>query len=158
MPIYVQIDGIQGDATQQNHQKWMDIQAMHWNVSRSMNTIAGSAANREASEPMVSEVTLTKTSDSSSVKLFQEACTGRVGKKAVIYLVTTGNPGDTYIEYTMQNTLISNYSVGSDGDRPIETVTLNFTKLDVKYIPYDDKHQPQSPMVGSYDIASTKAA
>ena len=158
MPIYLQLDGIQGDATQQNHKNWTDIQAMHWNVSRSMNTLAGSATNREASEPVVSEITLTKTSDSSSVKLFQEACTGRVGKKAVIHLVTTGNPGDTYIEYTLTNALIANYTVGSDGDRPIETITLNFTKLDMKYTPYDDKHQPQSPMVGSYDIGLTKAA
>jgi type VI secretion system secreted protein Hcp len=158
MPIYCQIDGIQGDATHQNHQKWMDIQSLHWNVSRHMNTIAGSAANREASEPNISEVTLMKTSDSSSVKLFQEACTGRVGKKAVIHLVTTGNPGDTIIEYQLTNTLISGYTVGSDGDRPVETITLNFTKLDVKYTPYDDKHQAQSPMIGSYDIGTTKAA
>src|ERR1700757_1024429 len=55
MPIYCQIDGITGDATHQNHQKWMDIQSLHWNVSRHMNTIAGSAANREATEPNISE-------------------------------------------------------------------------------------------------------
>jgi type VI secretion system secreted protein Hcp len=55
------------------HRKWMDIEALHWNVSRNMNTSAGSAANREASEPTISEVILTKVSDSSSTKLFQEA-------------------------------------------------------------------------------------
>ena len=87
MPIYLQIDGIQGDATHEQHRKWMDIEAIHWNVSRNMNTSAGSAANREASEPTVSEVILTKVSDSSSTKLFQEACSGRTGKRATIHLV-----------------------------------------------------------------------
>ena len=76
MPFYFQMDGIQGDATQESHVKWMDIQTMHWNVSRNVNTLAGAAANREASEPAVSEVTLTKISDSSTTKLFQAACTG----------------------------------------------------------------------------------
>ncbi|RZU96952.1 hypothetical protein EV654_5141, partial [Phyllobacterium myrsinacearum] len=27
MPIYLQIDGIQGDATQETHKRWMDIEA-----------------------------------------------------------------------------------------------------------------------------------
>ena len=95
MPIYLQLDGIPGDATHETHEtheKWMDIEAIHWNVSRNMNTAAGSAANREASEPTVSVVVLTKVSDSSSTKLFQEACTGRTGrtgKLTTIHLVTT---------------------------------------------------------------------
>jgi type VI secretion system secreted protein Hcp len=158
MPIYLQVDGIQGDATQEQHKKWMDIEAIHWNVARNMNTSAGSAANREASEPTVSEVILTKVSDSSSTKLFQEACAGRTGKKAVIHLVTTGNPGNTYVEYNLENTLIASYSIDSNGDRPVETIKLNFTKIEVKYTPYDDQNNSQSPMIASYDLATTKAA
>jgi type VI secretion system secreted protein Hcp len=158
MPIYLKVDGIQGDATHEEHKKWMDIEAIHWNVSRAMNTTAGSTANREASEPMVSEVILTKVSDSSSTKLFQEACAGRTGKTAVIHLVTTGNPGNTYIEYTLTNTLIANYSVDSSGDRPVETIRLNFTKIEVKYTPYGEDNSAQSPMIASYDLSTTKAA
>ncbi|TWF50071.1 Hcp family type VI secretion system effector [Neorhizobium alkalisoli] len=158
MPIYLQIDGIQGDATHEQHKKWMDIEAIHWNVARNMNTSAGSAANREASEPTISEVILTKVSDSSSTKLFQEACSGRTGKRTTIHLVTTGNPGDTYIEYNLTNTLIASYSIDSNGDRPIETIKLNFTKLEVKYTPFDENQAPQSPMIASYDLATTKAA
>ena len=158
MPIYLQIDGIQGDATHEQHKKWMDIEVIHWNVARNMKTSAGSAANREASEPTVSEVILTKVSDSSSTKLFQEACSGRTGKQAVIHLVTTGNPGDTFIEYTLTNTLIASYTFDLNGVRPVETLKLNFTKMEVKYTPYDDAQTPQSPMIASYDLATTKAA
>lgn len=158
MPIYLQIEGIEGDATQENHKNWMDIAAINWRVNRNMNTLAGAAANREASEPSISEITLTKISDSSSTKLFQEACSGRTGKRATIHLVSTGNPGQTYIEYTLQNTLIAAYNVGSSGDRPTETITLNFTKMEVKYTPYDDSNNPKSPMIASYDLATTKAA
>jgi type VI secretion system secreted protein Hcp len=157
MPIYLQIDGIQGDATQEQHRKWMDIEAIHWNVARNLNTAAGRASNREASEPTISEIVLTKISDSSSTKLFQEAVTGTSGKRATIHLVTTGSPGETYIEYVLTNTLVANYSIDSNGDRPLETIKLNFTKLEVKYIPYDDNNKPQSPMIASYDLATTRA-
>lgn len=158
MPIYLQIDGIQGDATHETHKQWMDIEAIHWDVSRNMNTSAGSTANREASEPTISEMVLTKVSDSSSTKLFSEACTGKTGKLATIHLVTTGSPGDTYIQYTLTNTLLANYSVDTSGDRPVETIRLNFTKMEVKYTPYDEMNNPKSPMIASYDLTTTRAA
>ncbi|MEM7526984.1 MAG: type VI secretion system tube protein Hcp [Pseudomonadota bacterium] len=158
MPIYMEIEGIKGDATHETHKNWMDIESLHWNVSRNMNTSAGSSANREASEPTVSEVVLTKVTDSSSTKLFAEACAGRTGKLTTIHLVTTGNPGDTYVEYKLTNTLVANYSVDTTGDRPVETIRLNFTKMEVKYIPHDENHAPLSPMIASYDLSTTRAA
>lgn len=158
MPIYFQIDQINGDATHETHKQWMDIQSMHWNVSRNVNTLAGAAANREASEPAVSEVTLTKVSDSSSTKLFQEACTGRQGREATIHMVTTGSPGEVYIEYKLHNALVASYTVSSTGDRPVEQVTLNFTKMEVKYTPYDENNTPKSPMIASYDLSTARAA
>jgi type VI secretion system secreted protein Hcp len=158
MPIYLQIDGIQGDATQQNHTGWTDIQSMTWGVSRSMNTLAGATANREGSEPAVSEVTLVKTSDSSSVKLFQQATSGSSGVTATIHLVTSGNPGNTYLEYVLTNTLISSYSMAASSDRPQETIVLNFTKMQMKYTPYDSQNNSKSPVIASYDLATTQAS
>ncbi|MBB6253240.1 Hcp family type VI secretion system effector [Nitrospirillum iridis] len=158
MPIYLQIDGIAGDATQQNHQQWTDIKTLQWGVTRSMNTLAGATANREGSEPSVREVVLTKTSDSSSVKLFSQACSGRSGVTAKIHIVTSGNPGDTYIEFTLTNTLISSYNISASSDRPEEQIVLNFTKVEMKYTPYDSQHNPQSPIIASYDLATTKSA
>ena len=159
MPIYLKMnDELWGEATQEEHKNWMDIQSMHWNVSRNMNTQAGSTANREASEPQVSEITLTKITDKSSTKLFQQGCTGNKGMNAVIHLVTTGSPGQTYVEYKLYNTLVSGYTVGSGGDRPAETLVLNFTKMDVKYTPYGQDNTAGSPTIASYDLSTTKTA
>ena len=41
--------------------------------------------------------------------------------------------------------------------RPVEQINFNFTKIEVKYIPYDANHKPQSPVVASYDLATTKS-
>ncbi|MQP66257.1 Hcp1 family type VI secretion system effector [Niveispirillum sp. SYP-B3756] len=158
MPIYMQIEGIAGDATHQNHVQWTDIKTLQWGVSRHMNTLAGATSNREGSEPSVGEVTLTKTSDSSSVKLFSQSCSGRNGVTTKIHIVSSGNPGDTYIEFTLTNTLISSYNIVATNDRPEEQITLNFTKVEMKYIPYDSQHNPQSPIIASYDLATTKSA
>ena len=62
------------------------------------------------------------------------------------------------MEYILTNTLVANYSVDTSGDRPVETIRLNFTKLEVKYIPHDEQHNPLSPMIASYDLTTTVAA
>ena len=156
MAIYIDIEGIKGDATHQNHKKWLDVDSLQWGVGRAIMTSSGSAQNREASEPSVSEVTFTKSMDSASALLFQEACAGSAGKKVTIDLVTTGNPGDLYMQYTLHNALISGYSCSSSGDRPSESVSLNFTKIEMKYTQFDEKHKVVNNFPASYDLATTK--
>lgn len=157
MAIYLKYEGIDGEATHEEHKKWVDIGSLQFGVGRAISTPAGSTANREASEPSVSEVTLTKTLDSSSPKFFTEACTGAAGKKVVIDLVSTGSPGVTYTQYTLYNTLVSGYSVSTGGDRPAESLSLSFTKIEFKFVPYDDKHKAGSPITVSYDLSTTKS-
>ena len=158
MAIYVNYDGIPGEATQQDHTKWIDVLSLSWGVGRGIATVSGSTNNREASEPSVSEVSIVKMFDSSSPKLFTEACTGNTGKTVKIDLTTTGSPGVTYCTYTLTNALISSYSVSSGGDRPTESISISFTKLEFKFTPYDDTNTAGTPVTVSYDMATTKTS
>jgi type VI secretion system secreted protein Hcp len=158
MAIYVKYEGIDGEATHEEHKKWLDIGSVQWGVGRAISTPSGSTSNREASEPSVSEVTLTKLMDSSSPKFFTEACTGAAGKKVQIDLVTTGSPGKTYATYTLTNALVSSYSMSSGGDRPAESISISFTKMEYKFTPYDDANKAGTPIAVSYDISTTKSA
>jgi len=157
MAIYLKYDGIDGEATHQDHKKWIDISSMQFGIGRGISTPSGSTANREASEPSVSEVTVTKLMDGASPKLFTESATGAAGKEVLIHLVSTGSPGNTYVEYKLTNALISGYSVSSAGDRPSESLSINFTKIQYKFIPYDDKNKAGTPVTVSYDLSTTKS-
>ncbi len=157
MAIYINFDGIKGDATHSRHKQWLDIESLQWGAGRAIMTRSGSAQNREASEPSVSEVTITKRMDSSSAQLFQAACAGNEGKTVVIHLVTTGDPGDVYMTYTLHNTLVSSYSVSTSGDTPKESVSFNFTKVEMKYTIFDGAHKPVNNFPASYDLATTEA-
>ena len=157
MAIYLKYDGIDGDATHEDHKKWITIESMQWGVGRAIATATGSTMNREASEPSVAELTVSKQMDTSSVYLFQEACTGQTGKEVKVHLVSTGSPGKTYVEYTLENSLVSGYSVSSGGDRPSESVSISFTKFLMKYIPLESNNEAGSPVTKGYDLATTKA-
>lgn len=157
MAIYVKYDGIDGEATHQDHQKWIDVSSLQFGIGRAIATPSGSTNNREASEPSVSEITLTKLMDTSSPKLFTESATGNAGKTVKIDLVSTGSPGVTYATYTLTNTLVSAYSVSTGGDRPSESFSLSFTKVEFKLIPYDNENKAGNPITVSYDLSTTKS-
>ena len=157
MAIYLKYEGIDGEATHDTHKKWIDVASLQFGTGRGISTPTGSTANREASEPNISEVVVTKMLDGASPKLFTESVTGAVGKKVEIHLVSTGSPGNTYVEYVLTNALISGYSLSSGGDRPSESISINFTKMEFKFTPYDDKNKAGTPVTVNYDLTTTKS-
>lgn len=149
-------DGIKGEATQQDHKKWIDVLSLSWGAGRSITTTSGSSQNREASEPHLSDVSIVKIFDAATPKLFTESCAGSEGKTVKIDITTTGSPSAVYCTYTLSNALISSYSVSTSGDRPTESISISFTKLELKFTPYDDKNKAGTPTTVSYDLATTK--
>jgi type VI secretion system secreted protein Hcp len=93
--------------------------------------------------------------DKCTPKLFELACVG-TSKLVKIDFVQTGEQLDTYMAYELENSLISGYSVSAGTDRPVETVSFNFTKLVMKYTPYDNEHNPGSPIPAGYDVSLGK--
>jgi type VI secretion system secreted protein Hcp len=156
MAIYVKIDGVEGDVTAAGHEGWINCDSMSWGVSRAIGNPTGSAKERESTAPMVQDVSLSKAMDSATPLLFQEACVGK-SKPVEIHLVQTGaDQLDSYMEYKLTNALVSSYSLSSGGDRPMENFSLNFTKIESKYTPFDDEHNAGSPMSAGYDMAAGK--
>ena len=130
-PIYMNYDNlnIKGDVTADGYMNWIELNSFQWGVNRAISSPTSGGA-REASAPSVSEITITKMMDQSSPSLLQQALAGE-GKPVVIDLVKTDSRGTlfAYAEYKLENVLISSYSVSSGGDRPSESISLSFTKV-----------------------------
>jgi type VI secretion system secreted protein Hcp len=144
---------IKGDTTQGKHTDWISINSFQFGTGRGISTAVGAANNREASEPSLSEVVVTKDLDASSLMLFQEATTGKDGKDVEIDFCTTDNEGAPYLVIKLTNCLISGFSTSSGGDRPSESITLNFTKIDINETGGNLKNGAGNPIKVSYDLA-----
>jgi len=155
MAIYLNMDGLEGDVTAAGHEGWIECASLQWGVGRGITTPTGSSQERESAAPSVSEVSIVKIMDKCTPKLFEQACVG-TAKLVKIDLVQTGAQLDTYMAYELENTLISGYSVSTAGDRPSESLSLNFTKLVMKYTPYDNENNPGSPIPAGYDVSLGK--
>ena len=156
MPIYMNYDGVPGDVTAEGHEKWIELNSVQWGVGRGISSPTGASADRESSAPSVSEITVTKDTDASSPKLLNEALQGE-GKKVVIdFCKTDKGKLEVYLTITLENTMVSGYSLSSGGDRPSESVSLNFTKVEFKNTGMGAAGETGSPDSVTYDLATAK--
>lgn len=157
MPIYVQIEGVDGSVEAEGHAKWIEVSSLQFGVGRGIGSPMGNASDREASAPSISEIVVSKTMDIASPKLFEESLWGE-GKKVTIDLCKTDKDKlEVFLQYTLEDTLVSGYSVSSGGDRPTESVSLNFTKIIMNYTPMKDKNETGDPIKVGYDLAKAKS-
>jgi type VI secretion system secreted protein Hcp len=132
MALFMEYNGIKGDVTESKHKEWIEIHSLQFGAGRAITTPSGATAGRECSVCSVSEITVSKPMDKASQMLMRESMIGAVpGKKVVIEQVTTGqgNKAETTLKLELENCMISGYSVSSGGDRPQESLSLNFTKI-----------------------------
>ena len=172
MAIFLQWDdgSISGDVVDQGTSQsgkpfkgCIQLHSMQWGLGRAIGSQStASEADRESCLPSVSEIVCTKDQDSSSGNLMRAACaapTMKVAKLVHIYIVNAGPNGSLdYISYDLENTLVSGWSQSSGGDRPSESLTLNFTKITFNYAnqgPTTTQTGPDSP---SYDLAQQLGA
>jgi type VI secretion system secreted protein Hcp len=158
MPIYVKYGTIKGSVTESGHTEWVDVGSFQWGVGRAIGSPTGRSANREASAPSISEVTLTKVLDKSSYAWLQECLKGQAVDCEIHFVSTEGDALRKFLTYKLTNCLVSGYSQSSGGDRPSESISINFTKFEMATTEYDDKNKPTDSPKVSYDMATAKTA
>ena len=96
--------------------------------------------------------------DKSTFAWLQEALKGKGVDCTINFCSTDASQLRTYAEYKLTNCMISGYSVSSGGDRPIESLSINFTKIEYVFKEFGaDNAVTDSPRV-SYDLATAVTA
>ncbi len=126
--VFVKFDGIDGEVTAHQHEKWTDFSSIQFGVAKEGNMNTGSTRQRSAAQ--MTEVNLTKVFDQSSVKLLEATTLGKVFKKVEIHLMKSGGKGMIpFLTITLENASLTNYSISSAGQRPEESVSVQFEKI-----------------------------
>jgi type VI secretion system secreted protein Hcp len=152
---------IKGESIAEGHKGsdgWIEVGSVQWGCGRGISSPVGGSGKREASAPNISEIVVTKMMDSTSPLLAQEALIGKAAASE-IHLVETGDAKlETFLTIKLTNTLISGYSFSSGGERPSESISLNFTKIEVIYQGFDDQHKVDTTKKQTfiYDLATAK--
>jgi type VI secretion system secreted protein Hcp len=156
MPIYVKYAAINGDVTESTHSQWIEVNSFQWGVGRGISSPTGGSSDREASAPSVSEIVVTKPTDIASVDLLDAALEGEGEDVTIDFCKTDKGSLNVYLSYTLNNTMISGYSISSGGDRPQESLSFNFTKIACKDVSLGSKNEDGQPATVTYDVGQAK--
>lgn len=158
MAIYVEWEGTAGAVTADGYIGQIEVNSFQFGIGRGIGSPAGGSKDRESSQPSVSEVVISKAMDKSSVGLFEAALMG-TGKKVTLHFTMTaagsGSVAD-YLSYELSETLVSGYSVSSGGDQPSESISLNFTKIIMKYTPGGSDNTDEPALPTGWNLATQK--
>lgn len=158
MPILVKCDEWTGESKVTGFEDYFEVSSFQFGVGRGIGSSRGTS-KREASIVSVSEIVCTKQSDKTSIKLFEEALHGPLSRKVEVAFVRTGEGQKpvAYITFKLEGVGLSGFSLSSGGDRPTESFTMNFDKVEFGYDPVNDELSGD-PISYGYDLATAVKA
>ena len=132
--MFIKIDNINGESQDKKHKGETDVLAWSWGMSQSGSFHTGGGGG--AGKVNVQDLSFTKWVDKGSTDLMLACCKGTHIPKAVLVVRKAGDKPLEYMTITMEKCMVTSVSTGGSGgeDRLTENVTLNFTKVGVKYI------------------------
>ena len=134
---FLNIEGIQGEATDQNHLGWIEISSFSWGVSNPGSNSAGGGggSGKSSFQDLHCESRTSKASPNLML-----ACA--IGKHIGSAVLSVSNPAaptgsvSEFMKLTLEDCLISSYqNAGAEqgDDRPLDAFSLNFVKIDFMF-------------------------
>lgn len=149
---------IKGNVSTDGYKDMIELNSFQYGVHRAVSSGAG-GATRESSAPSISEIVVTKLFDVASPKLYQDSVAGTFDTAVTIKMTTTTKQKvETFLTYELKDCGVSSYSLSSGGDNPVESLSLNFTNVQVKPTPLDKAGQVKTGDIVSYDLLAMKAS
>jgi type VI secretion system secreted protein Hcp len=150
--FFLKLDGIDGESTAIGFENTIEASAFGIDVLPPPTAARGSGGG--TGKVSVHDISITKTFDKSSPKLMESCAKGTHIKEAKLTCRKAGGGQEPYFVVTMEDVLISSYSTSgaSGGDRPMESLSLNFTKVTYEYQFQGAAGTPGDKVVFTYDL------
>lgn len=156
--LVLKINAVEGESSIEGYENQIMCHSFTHSVQNSLHTDV-SNVGRSRGRVDHSDFTITKYADKSSPLLNYKCCIGaNLGTVTFTVLRSTGEKAHApEMIYTMENTMISNVSIsGGGGDTPVETVSLNYTKIKWEVKVQDEKVTEPGSIASEWDVTVNK--
>ena len=149
----LELDGIKGESSDSRHPQTIEVVSFSWGVS---NAAAVAGGGTTAGKASFSDLSVTIALEKASVELLRACATGTHIKKGTLYIRKPGADQQDYYVVTLTDVLVSSIRQqggGSGTDKPMESLSLNFTKIEWTFIAAD-----RSEVKFSWDLKTNSGA
>ena len=150
--MFIKFDGIDGEATEAKHVKWIPVDSFSWGVSHNVDMVGQAHSSGKAT---IESFHFTKLTDASSPKLALSCCCGQHIKSAEIHFSQSSGDRLVWMNYKFTDVMVSGFQISgspSGADRPMESVSISFSKWEVSYKPTDKGGKLVGNVPAGYDL------
>jgi type VI secretion system secreted protein Hcp len=149
--MFLKIDGIDGESSDDQYVKHIEIMSFSWGVSQTSTGHTGGGMG--AGKVSMQDISFVAHVSKATPLLMKACCQGEHFKKATLFIRKSGGDqqDQNYLTYTLEDCLISSFQAGGGGgdDRPMESLSLNFSKVQVTYLEQKPDGSLGEPITGS---------
>jgi type VI secretion system secreted protein Hcp len=157
---FLKIDGVEGESTDEGHKGEIEVLSWSWGVSNSGARAIGSGAG--AGKANFQDISITKFLDKASPQLFLATASGKHYPTATLMAAADADRDGKQDYYVIKLTdvIVSSFqqSGASGGDKPTESISLNFAKIEIEYMPQKPDGSLDAPVKAGWDLAKNVKA
>jgi type VI secretion system secreted protein Hcp len=157
MAVFMKFGAKTGDVDTTQYKGWIMCHSFQFGSGRGIGSAAASGGNRQGSHASVSEVTVTKALDPASLHLWRDSLDGKLNTTVDFSFTVADQDNSEYLHVTLWDTGISGFSMSSGGDRPSESISLNFSKIEFKDTSKKADGTAGDNLTVNYDLSKQKA-
>lgn len=154
---FLKLKGVDGESTDSKHKGEIDVMSWSWGETQSGSHSYGGGGG--AGKVSMQDFTFTMTMNKATPKLMLACATGEHIGEALLTCRKAGKEQQEYLKIKFTDLLVSSYQTGGSAgaEVPMESISLNFSKIEFEYYPQTEKGTLGSKVVAGYDLKANKA-
>lgn len=157
---FMQIEGIKGESTDENHKEWIEVLEYQHGVSQQSLGHTSAGGGRGAGRADFKDFVVFKMLDKASPDLALYCASGKIIPKVTLDLQMAAGNSHNQAKVTLTNVMVSSVHVtGSpkgDTPRPQEVVSLSYGKIVWSYTPVTHKGDKGAEVKQGWNLESNK--
>jgi type VI secretion system secreted protein Hcp len=162
MPVdmFLKIDGIPGESTDDRHKDEIDILSYTWGESQSQPATPTGAGSSTADKVTMQDFHFVMRVNKASPKLFLACANVAHIKNAILTVRRSGPAAPEFLKWTLTDVTVVSYQTASNiptGEPPTDQVSLRFAKIEVEYKAMKPDGSLDTPINAGLDVAANKS-
>ena len=153
--VFLKIKGIPGESADSKHKGEIDVLSYSFGQSQTGTMAYGGGGG--AGKVQFQDFSFMMRMSKATPKLMQACSNGTHIADAVLTARKAGDKQHEYMVYKFYDLLISSYQTSASSEEPVESVSFNFSKMEMEYKEQDSKGNLGGSTMFKYNLKENKS-
>jgi type VI secretion system secreted protein Hcp len=148
--FFLKIDGIEGESKDSKHTNEIDVLSWSFGATQAGSMSFGGGGG--SGKVSMQDFTFTMRMCKATPKLLQHCASGKHITSALLTARKAGEQQQEYMKIKFTDLLVSSYQTGGGGEEPLESISLNFAKIEFEYREQKKDGTLDGPIPAGWDL------